>query len=102
MYESMVGYNVVTDGQQTIPVGVTGILTVVEFSGVYMKGTWKNTSFVMNIPYTFHDKTNNLWLQIYAYFDNAGNAFQVLLNGTYSNVYYAGGQIYIKFRYIKS
>ena len=102
MYESMVGYDVSVDGQQSIHVGITGILTVVEFSGVYIKGTWQNPSFVMNIPYTFHDKTNNSWLQIYAYFDNASSTFQVLLNGTYSNVYYAGGQIFIKFRYIKS
>ena len=102
MYESMVGYNVAVDGQQTIPVGVTGILTVVEFSGVYIKGTWQNPSFVMNVPYTFHDKVSNNWLQIYVYFDNAANAFQVLLNGTYSNAYYGGGQVYIRFRYIKS
>ena len=86
----------------SIDFGITGVVTVVSFDGVYIKGTWTNPSLVMKAPYTFINTTDNKWLNIYIYYNKPNNTFQVALGGTYSTGYYGGGQLFITVKYIKS
>ena len=107
MYEKIVSVPIenytTTFISKSINTEVTGIVTVVEFGGIYIKGEWNTPVWVMNVPYSYFDTAGTgKYLMIYCFYDKPNNRFQVTLGGTYQNGYYGNGRIYIKFRYIKT
>ena len=104
MYEKTIKVNIPTYTTQTYSTssgtGVTGIVSVVDIRGICIKGSYSNPTWAMVVPYTF--MSSNLYLNIYIYYNPAGNSFQITVGGTYQSGYYSGCELYITFKYVKS
>ena len=72
-----------------------------EWSGNFFQNTIDNPTWIMHIPYTFINATDNKFLMIYVYWNTQTHQFSLNLGGTYQAGYYHGYAV-ITYHYTKN
>ena len=72
-----------------------------DWRGNFYQGSIDNPSWIMHIPYTYIEPSNNTFLNIYVFYNGGDRKFYCDFYGTYASSYY-NGYARITYKYTKN